>query len=80
PDLQKDLLPATEIACDEILHGGTAGSVRLPDGYQQTHYFSLYRPASATDNELDWGTWVVGIEQWQGTYYISYLVHFQWEI
>ncbi len=79
PDLQKDLLPATETACDEILAGSTAGIVRLPDGYQQTHYVSFYRPAAEGD-EFDWGTWVVGVDRWQGAYFISYLVHFQWEI
>lgn len=79
PLLQQDLLPATEQACNDILHGATAGLIQLPDGYQRMNFYSLFRPADDTI-EFDWGTWVVGIEQWQGTYYISYLVHYAYEI
>lgn len=80
PLLQEDLLAATETACDEILHGSTAGIVRLPDGYDAVHFYSLYRPGTEEFAGMNWGAWVVGIEQWQGDYFISFLVHFQWEI
>ncbi len=79
PPLQRDLLPASQTACDELLFGPTAGMVVLPDGYQQVHFFSLHRPAPA-DVEFDWGTWAVGVERWQGDYYLSYLVHYDYEI
>jgi hypothetical protein len=78
PPLEDDFLGATQTACNDILHGGTAGYVRLPDGYEQVNYYAYYRPAG--DIEFDWGTWVVGVEQWQGQWYVSYLVHFDWEI
>lgn len=80
PMLQKDLLAAAETGCDEIIHGGTAGYVRLPDGYGAVHIYSLHRPGTDEFAGMNWGTWVVGIEQWQGAFYISFLVHFQWEI
>ena len=80
PLLQEDLILATESGCDEIVHGGTAGFVRLPDGYDAVHYYSLHRPGTDEFAGMNWGTWVVGIEKWQGTYYVSFLVHFQWEI
>jgi hypothetical protein len=80
PLLQRDLVPAAETGCDEIVHGGTAGFVRLPEGYAAVHYYSLHRPGTEEFDGMDWGTWVVGIEQWQGAYYVSFLVHFQWEI
>lgn len=79
PDLERDLLPATDEGCNEILHGATAGLVQLPDGYEQAPFISLYRPAG-DEIEFDWGTWVIGVEWWHGRYYLSYLVHFQWEI
>lgn len=78
PLLQKELLGATETGCNEILHGGTAGLVQLPEEYAGINYFSVYR--QNPDNEFDWGTWVVGIERWQGQYIVSFLVHFNWEI
>jgi len=80
PLLQNDLLKASESACDEILHGGTAGLVRLPDGYEPVHYYSLHRPGTEEFAGMNWGTWVVGVEQWQDSWYVSFLVHFQWEI
>ncbi|MCB9422850.1 MAG: hypothetical protein H6667_23830 [Ardenticatenaceae bacterium] len=80
PLLQQDLILAEETSCNEILHGGTAGFVRLPDGYEAVQYYSLHRPGTDEFAGMNWGTWVVGVEQWQGTYYVSFLVHFQWEI
>jgi hypothetical protein len=80
PMLQEDFILATETGCDEIIHGGTAGFVQLPDGYDAVHYLSLHRPGTDEFAEMNWGTWVLGIEQWQGSYYLSFLVHFQWEI
>ncbi|MCA9960934.1 MAG: hypothetical protein KC443_17965 [Anaerolineales bacterium] len=79
PMLQEDLLRATEMRCNDILAGPTAGFVQLPEGYDALNYYSLYRPA-ADESGFDWGTWVVGVERWNGRYYLSYLVHFEWEI
>jgi len=80
PLLQEDLLLATEMGCNEILAGGTAGLVQLPEGYEQVNYYSLYRPAGPDQIEFDWGTWVVGVEPWGDGYRLAFLVHFQWEI
>lgn len=79
PRLERDLLGASEWACDEGLFGGTAGLTVLPEGYDAVHYFSAYRPAPA-EQEMDWGTWIIGVERWEGSYYLSYLVHYRWEI
>jgi hypothetical protein len=80
PRMERNLLPATELGCNEILHGATAGHVWLPEGYENVNFYAIYRPYAEDQFELDWGTWVVGIERWQGGYYISYLVHYEWEI
>lgn len=79
PRLQTDFLEAAETACNEILHGGTAGFVVLPDAYAPLNYYSFYRPGTEEFAELNWGSWVVGLELWQGQYYLSTLVHYQWE-
>lgn len=79
PRLQTDLFEATEMACNEISHGGTAGFVVLPDTYAPINYYSFYRPGTEEFAELNWGSWVVGLELWQGQYYLSTLVHYQWE-
>lgn len=79
PRLERDLLPATDRRCDEGVFGPTAGLTNLPEGYEAVRFYSLHRPAPA-EQELDWGTWLVGIERWEGRYYLSYLVHYRWEI
>lgn len=79
PRLQADFLNATETACNDILHGGTAGFVILPDAYAPLNFYAFHRPGTEEFAGLNWGTWVVGVEQWQGQYYLSTLVHYQWE-
>jgi hypothetical protein len=80
PLLEKNLIGATEIGCGAILHGGTAGIVQLPNAYEGISFYSLYRPAGPDEFEMDWGTWVVGIETWKGVYRLTFLVHYEWEI
>ena len=80
PMLQKDLLGASEYACNELLNGGTAGLVVLPAGFEQYNFRSFYRPFPEGGVEMDWGSWAVGFEEWDGNWYITYLVHYQWEI
>lgn len=80
PLITNNMLKSTEIACNEIIHGGTAGLITLPDSYEGINYFSLYREPGPDSFELDWGTWVVGIESWEGEYYLSFMVHYEWEI
>jgi hypothetical protein len=79
PRLQTDFLAATESACNEILHGGSAGFIILPDAYAPLNYYAFHRPGSDEFAGLNWGSWVVGLELWQGQYFVSALVHFQWE-
>ncbi len=80
PPLQEDLVAATEMGCGEILHGATAGLVQLPPEDEGMAFVSLYRPAPPGEIEFDWGTWVVGYEEWQGEPRITTLVYFQYEI
>ena len=79
PLLEETILGASQTACQEILHGGTPGLIILPEGYQQHSFISYYREGAKEYNGLDWGTWAVGIEEWQGEFYISFLVYYQWE-
>lgn len=79
PRLERDLVAATDWRCDEGVFGPTAGMTILPEGYETVRFYSAHRAAPA-DQEFDWGTWLVGIERWEGRYYVSYLVHYRWEI
>lgn len=79
PLFDRDLTPATQLACNTILHGSTTTTVQRPAEYEGVNFYSVFRPAPA-DSEFDWGSWVIGLERWQGRYYISYLIHYAWEI
>jgi len=80
PLLQTHFVPTEAFACNQILQGGTAGIVQLPDGYQSQNFYSFHFPGTDEFANMNWGTWVIGVEQWQGKYFITYLVHFEWEI
>lgn len=80
PPLQQDLVAATEIGCDEILAGATAGLVQLPPEDEGMSFVSLYRPAAPGVIEFDWGSWVVGYEEADGELYITTLIHYAYEI
>ncbi|MCP4419237.1 MAG: SH3 domain-containing protein [Chloroflexi bacterium] len=79
PSLQTDLLGATELGCNEILHGGSAGFIVLPDTYAPINHYTYHRPGTEEYAGLNWGSWVVGLELWQGQYFLSTLVHYEWE-
>lgn len=79
PLLDKDFTGATTTACRRLPAGPTAGIVTLPAEYEGTAYVGYHRAAN-DELSFDWGTWAVGIEQWQGKYVIAYLVHYAYEI
>jgi hypothetical protein len=78
PVLDKDMAGPSQIHCNELAAGGSAGLIELPFEYSPVNYYAIFRQAQ--DNELDWGTWVLGIEYWEGKPILSFLVHYQWEI
>jgi hypothetical protein len=80
PPLQKDLVEASEMGCDEILHGSTAGLVQLPPEDEGMEFVSLHRPAPPDLIEFDWGTWVVGYDDWQGEPRVTTLIYYRYEI
>lgn len=80
PLLDRNLVLATDLACGELLQGSTAGIVQLPPLYEGINYYSLYRPAGPDEFELDWGSWAIGIERGPEDYFLSFLVHYEWEI
>lgn len=80
PLLDGDLLPDDLLSCNQALGGGTTGLLSLPDGYEGINFYSIYRTAPNDENTFDWGAWAVGIEYWNGIPYISFLVHYEWEI
>lgn len=79
PILDRDFGAISQITCNSIASGGSAGIIQLPFEYSPVNYYSVFR-AAPPETEFDWGTWVLGIEYWAGRPYLSFLVHYQWEI
>jgi hypothetical protein len=59
--------------------GGTTGTLTWPAEYANLNYEALYRAAPAGD-EMNWRTWVIGIDYVGGVPYIASLVQYAWEI
>jgi uncharacterized protein YgiM (DUF1202 family) len=78
PLLDTDFAGSPQVHCNQLVAGASAGLIQLPFEYEAVNYYTVHRPV--TGNELDWGSWVLGIEYWAGQPFLSYLVHYQWEI
>jgi hypothetical protein len=62
-----------------VATGPTTGYVYWPYDYSAFNYIALYRSAPP-EQELDWRTWVAGIEYIDGKPYLVVLIQFYWEI
>lgn len=83
PKLQ-DVLAYSHTAHCNVLEpnvsvGGTSGLVLWPAEFTNLNFVALYRAAPASQ-ELNWRTWVVGIEYVNGIPYLAVLLQFYWEI
>jgi hypothetical protein len=83
PKLQ-DVLSSTYTSHCNILEsptsaGATSGLLTWPAEYANMNYVALYRAAPAGE-EMNWRTWVIGIDYVAGVPYIASLVQYTWEI
>lgn len=62
--------------CNELKHGGA--TYELEWDYSGDFY-SIYFPGTETNGNLDWHTWVVGIEYVNNKPYIYAMMQFFWE-
>jgi len=64
------------VACNQILVGGTYQAV-WP--YSGINFYSVYYPGTQLNGNLDWHTWVIGVDYVGGNPYLYALMQFQWE-
>ncbi len=79
PKLQDGLGGSPKLNCSIPQYGGATYTVAWPPEYANINFYSLYKPGSDAFGNLDWRTWLVGIEYVDGQPYLFALVHFQWE-
>jgi hypothetical protein len=66
------------LACNQLQVGGTTYTAQWP--YPGVNYYSLYFPGTAENGNMDWHTWVIGMEYVDGHPYIHSMMQFEWEI
>jgi hypothetical protein len=76
PELARTFNTAYTLHCNEIRHGGASYEIRWP---YNKDFYAIYDPGTQQNGNLDWHTWVVGIEYNNGKPYIYALLQFFWE-
>jgi hypothetical protein len=76
PELQKVFGQIYTLHCNELMHGGASYELQWP---YQGEYYSVYFPGTQANGNMDWYTWVMGIEYGNGKPYIYALIPFFWE-
>jgi hypothetical protein len=62
--------------CNELKHGGATYEMTWP---YQNEFYSIHFPGTQPNGNLDWQTWVMGIEYVTGKPYVYALMQFFWE-
>jgi hypothetical protein len=62
--------------CNELKHGGATYELTWP---YQSEFYSIHFPGTQANGNLDWHTWVMGIEYINGKPYVYALIQFFWE-
>ena len=62
--------------CNELPHGGATYELEWP---YQGDFYSIFFPGTEVNGNLDWHTWVVGVEYVNNKPYIYALMQFFWE-
>jgi len=76
PKLKESFNQSYTLHCNELSHGGASYELKWP---YQGEFYSVYFPGTEANGNMDWHTWVMGIEYVNGKPYIYALMQFFWE-
>ena len=76
PSLVEIFTQPYALHCNEIPHGGATYNITWP---YEGDYYSIYFPGTEANGNLDWHTWVVGIEYVNNKPYLYAMLQFFWE-
>lgn len=76
PDLSDVFNQPYTLHCNELKHGGASYELSWP---YDKDFYSIYFPGTAANGNLDWHTWVAGVEYAGGKPYLYALTQFFWE-
>ena len=76
-DLEATIAGANAVVqCNDLVLGGHAYDVRLAPSLANFNFYTLHFPGSDEYSNMDWSTWMVGVEYSEGVPYVVSLVHF----
>ena len=76
PELVKIFNEPYTLHCNELKYGGASYPVTFP---YKKDFYSIYFPGTEANGNMDWNTWVAGIEYVNGKPYLYALTQFFWE-
>jgi hypothetical protein len=76
PELVKVFNQPYTLHCNELKYGGASYPVTFP---YQKDFYSIYYPGTDANGNMDWRTWVAGIEYVNGKPYLYALRQYFWE-
>jgi hypothetical protein len=76
PELARIFNQPYTLHCNELKHGGATYELAWP---YQSEYYSIHFPGTQANGNLDWQTWVMGVEYVSGKPYVYALIQFFWE-
>ncbi len=65
------------LTCNQIQVGGTTYHAAWP--YKGINFYSVFFPGTTANGNLDWHTWLIGMEYRNNTPYLYAIMQFQWE-
>jgi hypothetical protein len=78
PDLLTVFGASYEPHCNTITLGGASYTVVWPAPWKNINFYSVYKPGSP-GTEMDWMTWLAGVEYVDGVPYLFSLSRYNWE-
>ena len=76
PELVRIFNQPYTLHCNELKHGGATYELEWP---YQSEFYSIHFPGTPANGNLDWQTWVMGVEYVSGRPYVYALIQFFWE-
>jgi hypothetical protein len=77
PALMDVLNKNYSLTCNQVQVGGTTYAASWP--YAGINFYSVYDPGTRANENLDWQTWLVGMQYVNGKPYLYVIMQFQWE-
>ncbi len=77
PDLLDVFNKSYTASCNQVQVGGASYPTGWP--YTGINYYSLYYPGTSANGNMDWHTWLIGMQYVLGKPYLYAIMQFKWE-